>query len=196
MQFPAVRQSKPIEGGFTLIELMVTLSVLVVLMALAVPSFQSMMASSNLSSVTNDLMTTLAQARSNAVRRGARVTVCKSANGSQCVTTGDWEQGWIMFNDDDHSGTNASVSTGEAITFASPATASGIVIKGNLDYVSYAADGQSKLMNGGFLAGRLRVCSTSAALTNDARARNLVLSGTGRIVIEKQVGVDATCPAT
>jgi len=197
MQLQPARQTKPLESGFTLIELMVTLSVLVVLMALAVPSFQSMMASSNVSTVTNDLMTTLAQARSNAVRRGARVTVCKSANGSQCATTGDWEQGWIMFNDDDHSGTNASVSSGEAVTFASPVVSSGIVIKGNLDYVSYSADGQARFMDGtgGFQAGTLRVCNTSSSLSNDKRARDLKLSRTGRIIVDRSIVVATSCPA-
>jgi len=197
MQTSPAYQTKPPENGFTLIELMVTLSVLVVLMALAVPSFQSMMASSNVSTVTNDLMTTLAQARSNAVRRGARVTVCKSANGSQCATTGDWEQGWIMFNDDDHTGTSATVDTGEAITFASPAVAGGVVIKGNLDYVSYAADGQAKKMDGvaGFQAGTLRVCNTSPSLSNDKRARDLKLSRAGRIIVDRSISVAASCPA-
>ncbi len=195
MQSLKTHRTKPYESGFTLIELMVTLSVLVVLMALAVPSFQSMMASSNVTTTTNDLMATLAQARSNAVRRGARVTVCKSANGTQCTTSGDWEQGWIMFNDDDHSGASANVDSGETVTFASPAAPSGIFVKANLNYVSFAADGQSKMMNGGFLAGTLRVCSSSSGLTDDTRARNLALSGTGRIVIEKPTGVAASCPA-
>lgn len=197
MNSQLVRPSKPHQDGFTLIELMVTLSVLAILMALAIPSFQSLMASSNLSAVTNDLMTTLAQARSNAVRRGGRVTVCKSASGTQCAASGDWEQGWIMFNDDDHSGTSASVSTGEAITFTAPTSASNILIKGNLGYISYAADGQAKLMDGtgGFQAGTLRVCSTSTALTNDKRARDLILSRVGRIVIDRPANIAATCPS-
>lgn len=197
MQSQTAHRTNSHDDGFTLIELMVTLSVLVVLMALAVPSFQSAMASSNVTTTTNDLLATLAQARSNAVRRGARVTVCKSANGSQCTSSGGWEQGWIMFNDDDHSGTNASVSSGETITFSSPAAANGIVIKGNTNYVSYAADGQGKAMDGtgGFLAATLRVCNTSTSLSNDKRARDLKLSRVGRIIVEQPTGIAAACPA-
>lgn len=195
MKSPPFLQPKQRARGLTLIELMVTLSVLAILMVVAIPSFQSMIASSSLSTASNDLLTTFAQARSNAIRRGARVTVCKSADGAQCTTTGNWEQGWIMFNDDDHSTASATVDTGETITFAAPALTNGLVIKGNLDYVSYAADGQSKLMSGGFLAGKMRVCSTVASMSNDKRARNLVLSGTGRIVVEPQSNIAATCPA-
>lgn len=188
--------TKPTERGFTLIELMVTLSVLVILMALAVPSFQSLMASTQLTTATNDLMTIFARARSDAIRRGARVTVCKSATGDQCITSGGWEQGWIMFNDDDHTGSNAEVHSGEAITFTSSAVASGLVITGNLDYVSYAANGQAKGMDAvGFQVGKLRVCSTSSAFSNDKRARDLVLSRTGRIIIDRSTGaIAASCP--
>jgi len=102
-----------------------------------------------------------------------------------------------MFNDDDHSGTNASVSTGETITFASTAAANGVVIKSDLDYVSYSADGQARFMDGtgGFQADTLRACNTSASLSNDNRARDLVLSRAGRIIIQRPTGIDASCPA-
>ena len=181
--------------GLTLIELMITISILAILLALAVPSFQSMIASSSLTTTTNDLVNTLAQARSNAIRRGGRVTVCKSANGTQCATTGNWEQGWIVFNDTTKSGTSANVDTGEAITFVAPAQLAGIVINGNLSYISYAADGQTKQMSGAFQGGTLRICSTNASLTNAKRARNLTLTGTGRIAVQAQANVAATCPA-
>ncbi len=187
-------------SGMTLIELMIAIAILVVLMVMAIPSFQSLIASSRLRTASSDFSITLAQARSNAIRRGARVTVCKSSNGTQCATTGDWSQGWIMFEDDTHSGTNPNVDTvasvTETITRVAPATTSGIVIKSNnQDYVSFAADGQPKNMDGGGYYGTMRICSTSTALSNDARASNLVLSRTGRIVIEKQTGIAATCPA-
>lgn len=195
MQFLAPRHTKLLEKGLTLIELLVTISILAILMALAIPSFQSMIASSSLTTTTNDLANTLAQARSNAIRRGGRVTVCKSASATQCATTGNWEQGWIVFNDTTKSGTSANVDTGEAITFVTPAQPTGIVINGNLSYISYAADGQTKEMSGAFQGGTLRVCSTNASLTNAKRARNLILTGTGRIVVQAQANVAATCPA-
>lgn len=174
---------------------MVTVSILAILTTLAVPSFQSMIASSNLTTATNDLMATLTQARSNAIRRGGRVTVCKSADGAACVATGDWEQGWIVFNDQVRDQTYAKVDTDETITFAVPALTSGIVIKGNLNYVSYAADGQPKSMTGAGYFGTIRICSTTSSLSNDKRARDLILSRTGRSITEPQSGITADCPA-
>ena len=174
MNIPPFFQLPRQDSGLTLIELMVTISILAILMVVAIPSFQSMIASSNLTTSTNDLSNTLAQARSNAIRLGGRVTVCKSANGTQCDTTGNWEQGWIVFNDPTRSGTNANVDTDEVISFAAPAQPSGIVINGNLNYISYAADGQTKQMSvGSVQRGTLRVCSTNASLSNAKRARNL-----------------------
>ncbi len=184
-------------AGFSLIELMVVIAIATILVTLAVPAFQGMIASSNLTSTTNDLVATFARARSDAVRRGKRVTVCMSADGAQCTTSGAWSQGWIMFNDNDHSDANADVDAGETITAVAAALSNQLVIttKNSMPYVSYGADGQAKLMNGGSGAGTIRVCSSSSGLTNDTRARDIVINFPGRVNIVKPPGVAANCPA-
>lgn len=184
--------------GFTLIELLVAVAVAAVILAVGVPSFQGSIASSRLSTQTNDLVSALSLARTESIRRGDRVTLCKSADGSTCTNTGDWSQGWITFVDTTRSGTSAQVDTGETILARQSAGNSNVSAKGSTDlanYVSYAPDGRTKLMNGDPQSGTLRVCASSSALTNDARARSILISAVGRVTTIKPTGIADTCPA-
>lgn len=70
--------------GFTLIELVVTLVVAAVIVAWGLPSFKNLIISNRLVSQTNDLIGSLNLARSEAIKRGSTVSVCKSKNGTQC----------------------------------------------------------------------------------------------------------------
>ncbi|HEY9146629.1 MAG TPA: GspH/FimT family pseudopilin [Thiobacillus sp.] len=80
--------------GFTLIELLVTLAVAVILLTVAVPNYQMFVMNSRMASQANELVGALSLARSEAVKRGAQVSVCASSDGSSC--TGGWQQGWIV----------------------------------------------------------------------------------------------------
>jgi type IV fimbrial biogenesis protein FimT len=89
----AVRQR-----AFTLLELMVTLVVAGILVGVGVPSFIDIVRSSRTATNVNELVTALSIARSEAIRRGGRISVCRSADGAACG--GTWEDGWIVFRDD------------------------------------------------------------------------------------------------
>jgi type IV fimbrial biogenesis protein FimT len=84
------------QGGFTLIELMVTLTILVILAWVAVPSINSAMLANRLASYANDFVASAQFARSEALKRNAAVTLCSSSDGSTCADAGDWAQGWIV----------------------------------------------------------------------------------------------------
>ncbi|WP_439587205.1 GspH/FimT family pseudopilin [Hydrogenophaga sp.] len=186
------------QAGFTLIELMVGVAIMAILLAVGVPSFQSAVASNRLTSSTNDVVSALALARTEAIRRGTRVTMCKSANATGCTTAGSWAQGWIIFVDTTRSSADAAVDGGEAILASNAAASGNIAMLGSSgvpNFVSFASDGQAKLMNGASQAGTLRVCSTAASLADTRRARDIAITASGRVTTTTPASVAATCPA-
>lgn len=87
--------------GFTLIELMVTLSIIAIVAAVGFPQIRELMANNKFTTKSNDLLATFQFARSEALRRTTtvRIEACKP----DCGTTGtaDWTNGWRVWVDED-----------------------------------------------------------------------------------------------
>lgn len=80
------------ERGFTLVELMITLAVMAILLTVGIPSFQTIFQSNRLATQANEMIGAINLARSEAIKRGANVTVTASAGGFQngwCIHTGN-----------------------------------------------------------------------------------------------------------
>jgi type IV fimbrial biogenesis protein FimT len=91
-----MRRTRPPQGGFTLIEILVTVALLVLLVGLAAPSFQSAVLTSRLSSYANSFLASAQFARAEAFKRNAAITLCASADGATCAASGTFAQGWIV----------------------------------------------------------------------------------------------------
>lgn len=83
------------QTGFTLIELMMVLIISAILATLAAPSFNDIIRKNRLATMTNDFVSTLNYARSEAVKRGTGVIVCSSSDQAGC-TNSAWKDGWIV----------------------------------------------------------------------------------------------------
>src|ERR1700719_147961 len=85
--------------GFTLLELMITVAIAAILLAIGVPSFKYVTSSNRASSEINGLLGDLQFARGEAIKEGQTVTICASANGTSCSGSTSWDTGWIVFSD-------------------------------------------------------------------------------------------------
>ncbi|NMT65514.1 GspH/FimT family pseudopilin [Marinobacter orientalis] len=89
-------------SGFTLLELLITITILGIVATVAVPSFREMVLNSRISTQTNEITGLISFARSEAskLREGA-VTICASTDSTSCSGSSSWETGLIVFRDDD-----------------------------------------------------------------------------------------------
>jgi len=171
-----------VDKGFTLVELMVTIAIAAILLMVAVPSFDDALLNGKLTSQSNAVLSTLQLARSEAIKRNARVTVCKSAQSTTppsgtCTSSGGWNQGWIIFHDADGDGV---LDAGETIVQRGGALAPGFSLTGDAnlsDAISFVSSG------GATQSGTLSLCR--AQPTVGATGRTISILGTGRPTIAK-----------
>ncbi|MFW2438865.1 MAG: GspH/FimT family pseudopilin [Arenicellales bacterium] len=184
--------------GFTLIELIVTLTVAAILMAAAAPSFRELIQSNRLTASVNELSGSINMARSEAVKRGRRVVVCKSSNGNDCVTTSStfWQQGWIIFVDDNN---DAVHDAGEELLRVHDALERNVTLTGNgnvANYISYISEGRAQLTDGTSQSGTINACLYCADLCKQDppwEGRDLELTFAGRLDINGGT-CTCTCP--
>jgi type IV fimbrial biogenesis protein FimT len=153
-------------GGFTLVELMVVITVFAILLAIALPSFNTLIMNNRLATVSSEVQGTLALARAEAVTRRQPVAVCPSADAGAttdppvCAST--WasagQGGLVVFADTgDTPGTPAAGKTLRRIQFGNAAlkvTASNLISCDGKPCVRFAPSGQAQA------GGYLKFCDT------------------------------------
>jgi len=170
--------------GFTLLELMVAMVILFILIAIGVPSFNGLIKDSRLRTTTNKLLMDINFARSEAVKRGARVSLCRSANpvaGTPSCggTTEVWTSGWIVFVDENLNST-FDTAGGDMILKKSEITTTGYTIIANVEgdaILAFRADGSKNNNN----SARFAVCDDR----NEVEGRLVTVINTGRNELKK-----------
>lgn len=175
--------------GFTLIELMLTVAIAAILLTVGVPSFRDLILNNRIVTQTNDLLGALSLARSEAIKRGVRVVMCRST-GSDCATdsTSVWEAEWIIFPDPNGSGVRdvdepiirVRESVGGVMTIRTGGTFT--------RWIAYQPSGVS-IGNTGLGTGTFRICDSRGL----DHARFVVINSTGRARARPKQ-TDDTCP--
>jgi len=162
------------DGGVTLVELAIVIAVLAVTVTVAVPGFGRMVSENRVIAQSNKFLSTLHLARSEAIRRGQRVTVCPSTDGQSCSEDSPYNAGWILFAGP---AVDEDLADAGPVLHGFPASREGISISGNgsmARYISYVPSGRTAQLSGAFQAGTVSVCS------DDGINRRIVISRTGR----------------
>ena len=163
---------KSINHGFTLIELMITLSIASILLSVAVPSYRSFVQDSLLITQSNNFYSALALAKSEAIKRNIRTTICPSTTGTSCADSTTWSNGWIIFVDN-----NSNKS--EQILQVTPAFTGGNTLTTTTKTVIFRQDGFSPGS-----AATFSICDARGS----SYSKSIILSQQGRFRTETGTG--------
>ncbi len=176
------------QKAFSLVELLITVCVLAILIALALPRFNTQILNNRSVALGEDFITVFNLARYEAVRRAARVTVCASSDSATC--TGSWTDGYIVFVDEATSDDAASPVLGSTpIIIKSVGKApSGAIVSvqnGGVDvsFVRYTALGSlGRIANS---SNPIQISSRMDGCTAVGKARQITIGLAGLIFVRK-----------
>lgn len=169
-----------ITRGFTLIEMMIVISILAAIAAYGIPQFNDMIQNSRALSQTNTLQGLVQLARSEAVTNRVATIVCGSTNQTACDTN-NWESGVIVFRDADGNGS----ATANELVRAMPAADNTNTIRSTAGTIRFLTDGTLTA------AQLLIVCDERGS--DSSRQVRINLSGQARITRGNGQG-DSPCP--
>ena len=164
------------QSGFTLIELMVTLSVAIIILSVGVPNYRGFVQDSLLIAQSNSFHSAIALTKSEAIKRSSRVTLCPSSNGTSCTGGTAWSNGWIVFTNPNG---NNVVDAGDEILQVGAALSGGSTLSGGKTRITFTSNGFSMGSNDTF-----SLCDSRGA----TYSKVLVLNNQGRIHAETGTG--------
>ena len=166
--------------GFTLIELMVTITLSAILLTIAVPSFQTAINSNRLTSAASEMAASLQVARIEAIRYGRRTVVCLSTNANSatpsCAATNATNAtGWVVFVDIN---TNNTYDSGTDRLLRIGTTHSAVRVLGSSNMlgkvkVLFRSDGMARTSTGTVLTGTIDMCIPTRLPPENVRHINI-----------------------
>jgi type IV fimbrial biogenesis protein FimT len=181
-------------AGFTLIELMIAVTVMAILIGIAAPSFTAWVTTVRVTGQANDLFSDLLLARSEAVKRDVQVTVCASKGGTDCDGA-DWSLGWVVIVDADGDGKKDNNNDASLLKRAEKLTGDSVLTRtdaggtSGMGRIGFGPTGVPVGTVGGLNGGTvLKLCPPARFIadpTKDLAGRTINVSPTGRSFVVK-----------
>jgi type IV fimbrial biogenesis protein FimT len=190
------RTVRTVCSGFSLLELMLVITVAAVILGLGIPNMRQFMLNNRMSAAANDVLTAVHTARAESVKRHAQVVMCFSADPTANVPScnGAGAEGWVIFVDDknpdvvDATDNNGVADASEPVLTRHTAlpTSIGVSSKpaGNKGYVAFNSAGFARQTALGTSLSGMVLCDSRGNASVDggdvSAARGLLISPTGR----------------
>jgi type IV fimbrial biogenesis protein FimT len=181
MARPAAALDLKHSAGFTLIEILTVITIVAILVALGVPSYQYVTNTNRISGEVNGLLGDMQYARSEAIKEGQTVTVCASSNSTAtppaCSGSTAWQNGWIVFSDPNG---NQIVDANETVIRVQRPFAFGDTFNANLNVSAVTFNRE------GFALGipNIATITLHAATANPSSTRCLQITTVGQLTTE------------
>lgn len=159
-------------AGFTLVELLVAITIVAILLGIAVPSYRDATLNSRLAALSNQVTATVRLARAEAFKRNANVTLCASDDGSSCSGNTTWHTGWLL-----------RLSDGTLIT-AQGAAPTGFRVNGSVGAFQFSPRGF------GSTSGTFTICRKTPGVGGQQRV--ITVDSTGRTWLAKSSTTSCT----
>ena len=181
------------QRGFTLTELLMTMAILVILLAIGAPQLQIFLIQRTVDSQADTFAASVRLARSEAIKRGTRVSMCASANPTAtlpvCAAAGaaDWSLGWLVWVDD--VAPARAYNAGETIVKVQQAfnMTGNIASSGGAAVISFTQNGMALASAASF---QVHPHMEGSQADEPGNNRCVVLSVAGRVQVNK-----GACPA-
>lgn len=186
MTYTPVSYSEKRSRAFTLVELMITIVILAILIAVAVPSFRSLSQKNALEAIQQDIKSAIIYARTEAAQRNTFISICPSDDGQTCAA--NWSNGWIIFLDPDNDADFTAAEADDVILQINEIdnpqyTVSVTKSQGDVDFITFNPQG---FVDGG-VNTFFKACDAENFVQN---ARGVFINSSGLIVDSRDT--DAT----
>ncbi|HEY6644929.1 GspH/FimT family pseudopilin [Povalibacter sp.] len=196
--------TRPVAAGFTILELMLTITVAGVLAAVAIPNMRDFIRNNRLTAAANDLLRSTQVARSEAIKRQRNVVVCASSAPRDTTPSCSYGSftGWLVFEDADNSW---HFSDGDSIIERHEAIDTSITVINDHDGIlSFATSGFGNPAGAKSPSRNVVICDErgNKAIGDNSSARAVLIEATGRTRVTKNLkevanaldSVGDTCP--